>query len=129
MGKIYVYSTLSNDQDYAGWATGGNDLKKIQRSVLIRGKANLPDKHLITPLGVVTEITPEEEAFLRANKIFQLHEKNGFIRVDSKKVDVEKAVVDMERREPSAPDAPQDFVDAPTTDVVGLKRNTRSKKT
>ncbi|MDR0736617.1 MAG: hypothetical protein LBF51_07285 [Zoogloeaceae bacterium] len=131
MGKLYVYSTLSAAQEYAGWAKGANDLPRIRKMVRINGGANLADKHLITSKGAVTEISEEDEAFLRENEIFRLHEKNGFVRVDRKKETVDKAVAQLEARDISAPDRPDDFVELPKESaggVTGVKANKRTRK-
>ncbi|MDR1367725.1 MAG: hypothetical protein LBJ76_03285 [Candidatus Accumulibacter sp.] len=131
MGKYYVYSTLTAGGEYTGWIEGAGGLPKRAHSVKIAGGANLYNKNLITPLGVVTEISEEDEAFLRGNKIFQIHEKNGFVRIDSKKRDIEAAVADMERRDASAPDVPQDYVEVPAAqagNVTGIRRNRRAKR-
>jgi hypothetical protein len=131
MGKLYVYSTLSAAQEYAGWTKGANDLPRIRKTVRINGGANLTDKHLVTPAGAVTEISEADEAFLRENKIFLLHEKNGFVRVDRREAAVEKAVATLAARDISAPDRPDDFVELPRESaggVTGVKANKRTRK-
>ncbi|MDR0805951.1 MAG: hypothetical protein LBN41_04275 [Enterobacteriaceae bacterium] len=95
--KLYIYSTLSNDQLYA---TQSGD-------VFIAGKVNITNKHFLTPRGVVTEVTPEQYAQLKKNHVFKLHMQNGYILVDQHKVDPEKAATDMNSRDESAPDTPE----------------------
>jgi hypothetical protein len=105
----YVYSTLSNDNWYQNYNPGGADLPVAEGGVLIRGGANIPDKRLITPMGVANSVTTEELEYLRANHVFKVHEKNGFIRVSDKKADPEVVAADMEGRDVSAPIVPEDF--------------------
>lgn len=95
---IYVYSTLSNDQNYALEAGG---------TVFIAGKANIMTRQMYTPRGRVTDITDEQYVLLRKNHVFQLHEKNGFIAVEEIKADPEKVATNMEASDLSAPDTPE----------------------
>lgn len=107
--KIYVYSTLSSDQIYTQTRPGGGDLPVVERDVFIAGKANIPDRRLITPRGVVTAVTAEELELLRGNEVFKLHEANGFISVSDKHVDPEVAASGMVTRDQSAPLEDGDF--------------------
>lgn len=98
MSDFYVYSTLTASVNYT---TDAGD-------VLIAGGANVPNKYMLTSAGVVTSVTTEQLSALKKLPLFQLHHENGFIRWESKKHDVEKVVVDMERADASAPDTEAD---------------------
>lgn len=108
MAKIYIYSTLTSDQLYTSYKSSTNGVPLPTSKILIRGGANLMTKHLVTPQGVVTEVTAEELAELRKNEVFKLHVENGFIQVSDAKKDIEKAVTEMEGRDQSAPIVEQD---------------------
>lgn len=99
----YVYSTLANDQRYV--ERGKN--RTVVASVLIAGKANVPNRHMLTSKGVSTKVTDEQLAVLRQNKVFKLHEANGFVTVDSRKADPEKVATSMNNNDPSQPDTPE----------------------
>lgn len=117
MAKIYIYSTLTADQLYTSYKASVNGVPQATSKILVKGGANLMTKALVTPQGVVTEITPEELAELRTNEVFKLHEKNGFIKVSEAKTDVEKVVPDMVGRDQSAPIVEQDdLVPEPASD-------------
>lgn len=96
----YVYSTLANDQRYV--ERGKN--RTVVASVFIAGKANVPNKHMLTARGVSTKVSDEELTILRKNPVFKLHEKNGFVTVDSRKADPEKVASSMNGNDPSQPD-------------------------
>lgn len=118
--KIYVYSTLSNDQQYTQYAgkADNNLAPNVEHSILIAGKANVTNKHFITPRGMVTEVTAEDLAILKKNELFKIHEANGFITYSESKEDAEKVAAVMEGRDKSAPLVEQDFDDKdskPTT--------------
>lgn len=119
----FIYSTLSCDQRYVKWSdapAGGTP--REERSILISGGANVANKNIITPQGVVTEVSEADLALLNENTLFQTHVKNGHITVQQKEVQVEKAVADMEKRDESAPLTPQDY------EVSGQKAPTTKKK-
>lgn len=93
MSEYYVYSTLSNDNNYGG--------------VLIRGKANVANKNIITPLGVATKVDGSQLEVLKASHVFNLHQENGFITVEKFKEDADKVASDMTGRDASAPETPE----------------------
>lgn len=108
--KIYIYSTLAAAVNYQTYATGGGDVPVATREIVIQGGANIPDKYMRTPDGsVVTPVSEEELEALRANPVFALHEKNGFIKVSEKLHDTEKVAADMTSRDESAPLVDSDF--------------------
>lgn len=129
MSKIYIYSTLTADQIYTSYKTSPNGVPTATSKVLIKGGANLMTKHMVTPRGVVTEVTAEELAELRNNEVFKLHQANGFIQVSEAKTDVEKAVSDMAGRDQSAPLVEQDEeIPEPAKEVSEGPRRGRPRK-
>lgn len=111
--SVFVYSTLSNANTYMNHKPGGADLPLNDgEGVTIAGTAGIPNKHGAVQAGTLTRITPEELAYCRENEVFKVHEKNGFIMIRDKAVDVEVAAADMESRDPSSPVVPEDFTAA-----------------
>lgn len=121
MGKIYVYSTLSNDQMYTSYQVDpkGQKLPQAIGQIFIAGKANITTKNFVTPKGMVTEVTPEQLAELKGNELFNLHMKNGFIKVSERKGDTDEVAADMVGRDQSAPLVAEDFKEgeAPTSNA------------
>lgn len=119
----FLYSTLTADNIYPVYAPGGADLPVILKQVLVRGGTNVPDKRLITPMGVVTEVTSEELEALKTSAVFQAHVDNGYITISDHREDPEKVVATegMETRDTSAPLVPEDFEpDAPGAKPTNL---------
>lgn len=112
----YVYSTLTCDNDYAEWQKNG-DQQSILRTVRVNGGHGLMNKHMITPLGVVTEVSDEDLEFLQKNSGFQQHVANGFITVEQRKSDTEKVAANMKRRDKSSQIVPSDYVKGGMMDV------------
>lgn len=105
----YVFSTLTCDNRYIGYADTGTDIKVPTNGVLIKGGAGVMNDRLFTPLGVCTEISKDQLALLEQNPIFKLHRDNGYIVVQDKKADAEKVSSDMNSRDNSAPMTPSSY--------------------
>lgn len=127
MAKHYVYSTLTNDTKYVRYAPArANGAPNVELdSVLIAGGANRADKHLITPRGVMTQVTDEQLEMLQNNEAFKRHVEQGYMLVRTDRVDPEVAVAaDMEQRDGAAPLTPN------TMKGLGAKpMDAKSKKT
>lgn len=108
-GDVYVYSTLTADNNYTVYEKGGADLPVEAGSVLIRGGSNVADRRLHTPRGVVTKISAEQLKALRSNEVFKLHERNGYVTISDKKEDPEVVAADLTTRSPDAPLVDEDF--------------------
>lgn len=117
--KLFVFSTLASDVAYTNHAQGGADLPIDLPPVLIKGGAGVANDRIITPRGVATEVTEEQVEYLRANQVFQLHEKNGFVMVSESYADPDTVAADMTGRDISAPIVPQDNIAADAQTVVG----------
>jgi len=103
----YVYSTLANNNTYIDWKKTANDLHERGMQVTIKGGHGVANENIVTPLGVATEVTDEEAAFLEKNSAFQKHVENGYVRLEKKKADPEKVIADMNQVDKSAPLTPQ----------------------
>lgn len=114
--SFYVYSTLSNTTNYAVYrptkSQDPNSTPIIDRKISIRGGANvapLPQFGIVTPQGVVTQISDEDMAILEQDYHFKEHCRLGFIKVEKKEQPIEKSIASMEAKDQSAPKTPQDF--------------------
>ena len=127
--EVYVFSTLTSSVEYRNHVQGGADLPLVDKSVLIVGGTNIPDKHLVTPFGVMTKVSAENFSWLQGNELFKLHQKNGYITVREKAADPEKVATDMKTRDESAPLVDADFKEgekpAETADGKGGSKNSR----
>lgn len=105
----YIYATLSSDQNYSVYEeqkkTAGGVLapRALIGSVKINGKANIANKVLVTPRGAVTEVSDEELKLLRQCECFERHEEGGYVSVESRKTDPNKAAKNLTAKDKSAP--------------------------
>jgi len=127
--KLYVFSTLASDVAYTNHAQGGADMPIDLPSVLVKGGAGVANDRIITPRGVATTVTEEQVEYLRANQVFQLHEKNGFVMVSDTYADPDIVAADMTGRDNSAPFVPQDNIAADAETIVGGETLAPAKST
>lgn len=105
----YVFSTLTCDNRYTFYSSGGADIKVPERGILIKGGTGVMNDRLITPMGVATEVTEEELKALQEHPIFKDHMADGYIYVQAKKADPEKVASDMKTQDGSAPITPSSY--------------------
>ncbi len=108
----FIYSTMSQDTTYNvyGEKPAGSVINNVTQQILIRGGANVANrKALVTPVGVVTEVSDATLAELQKNETFQRQLKAGVLKVDAKKVEVEKVVKDMNPKDGAAQKVASDF--------------------
>lgn len=124
----YIYSTLTAPQIYTQTKPGGGDIPVETGRVYIAGGSNVPDKYMVTPLGVATPVSDDELAILQENSVFLAHVKNGFITIRKSEADPEKVASDMETRDQSAPLVDGDFEDKPEEEKPKTNTPKRSSR-
>lgn len=117
----YIYSTLATDMKYTEYHTpiAGETVANVKHSVFVHGRANVSDKHFVTPRGVMTKVSDEDFAMLEKNSLFKLHMQNGYITFEKKAADIDKVVVNMKARDVSAPITPEFYKNLPD-EINGL---------
>lgn len=122
----YIYSTLTCDQAYTIYSEGANGLKVPQGNIIIKGGTGIANDRLITPIGVVTNVTAKNLKLLKENPIFQQHEANGFISIQEQGAaqNPEKVAGGMSTDNKDAPVTPSDY----QKDGEGETKVTNNKK-
>ncbi len=93
----YVLSKLANATCYNVYAKSPSGVNIVTKRILIAGGADVTDKNLIMPEGVVTKIDNDELAILQENKVFQNHLEKGYVRYYKTKPDVDKEAVKLSK--------------------------------
>jgi hypothetical protein len=107
---VHVYSTLANSHQYPVYAKSPQGDNVITAYVHINGGAGVANKHVQTPVGVLTPITERALEHLLESMVFKHHVAQGRITYRKDQVDIERAVADhTSQRDPSAPITPQDY--------------------
>ena len=104
---MYVYSTVTASIAY----------KIGDKTIVIKGGANVTDKHMWTPRGVATKVTREELEGLRKIPSFASREKNGFFSTSQFEKNPNKVAGDMAGADKSA-----------QADVEKLEEKSKAKK-
>lgn len=83
----YITSRMAGGVDYAFYAQGPNGIHIVKDIISIEGGADVINKrNLITPDGVVTEVSSDKLEKLKTHSLFKQHIKDGFIKIcDSEK--------------------------------------------
>lgn len=108
-----IISTMSNDQNYTFYKRGSNNNWLVDKTIHVKGKANVADKYLITRDFSETIITDEEADMLLGrnghpgNPDFKNHVKRGHLKV-ADYMDASNAG-DLEKKDKSAPLTPADY--------------------
>ncbi len=107
----YIYSTIGTDMAYTIYAENRNtDIAIAEKVVYIKGGAGVAEaRNLVTPRGVMTEVTTEELEALQKCFLFNMHLEGGYLSIDSKKVDPDKKANDMNEKDETRQITPDDF--------------------
>lgn len=107
---IVIFSTLASDMSYTNFTKGGADVPSVESSVFVKGGAGVANDRLVTPMGVATVLRDDGDSTaaekleaLKSNRIFQMHEKAGYVIVSEESQDPEKMAANMNTSDPSAP--------------------------
>lgn len=108
----HVISTLAANTKYVGWVHQAG-INSIERVVEVRGGAGVALQsagqiNAGTPGGLRTEISDDDAAWLSKHAHFQEHLKRGFVRIEDKPVDPEKAAQSMAEDDGSRPKTNED---------------------
>lgn len=122
-GSVHIYSTLANPQRFVVYAPPPEVgmLPVVAREVLIKGGAGIASKNLITPIGVHTAITQDEYDAICGLEHFTRFVASGHITVQQKVInDIDRAVSDMNPRDPGGPLTPADYMNEKADGSVPL---------
>lgn len=104
---MYVYSTVTASIAY----------KIGDKTIVIKGGANVTDKHMWTPKGVATKVTREELEELRKIPSFASREESGYFSTSQFEKNPNKVADDMAGADKSA-----------QADVEKLEKTSKAKK-
>ena len=104
----YVLSKLTNTQVYTKYVKGINNMNIPQKQIEIKGGADIANKNLITPEGVITTVSDDELEILKQNPDFMRHVEKGHIKYYALNPNLEKEAGKLEK-DNSAPKTPDDY--------------------
>ncbi len=102
-----ITSTMATDVVYNIYEKSPSGSSVITKQVTVTGGTGVTNKvTLVTPEGVTTSVTDTELEALKQNKVFQKHERNGFIKIQKAG---KKDTSDMEEKDGSSQLTDEDF--------------------
>lgn len=131
----YIYSTLSQDVNYTFYRpkiSSKDNINIVDRQILIKGSFGLnclAGTEIITSKGTATKVSDEELELLLSNYSFTRHMELGFIKFDSKKYSVDKAIRDMNLKDRSRPLVPKDCEQTEEEKLSKIKTNAIIERT
>lgn len=94
----YILSKLANTQVYTQYVKGTSDnLNIVSAQVEVKGGADVTNSNLITPEGVLTQVSAAQLDILKANKDFQRHLENGVVKYFNTQPNIEKNTKSMSK--------------------------------
>lgn len=107
---MFIVSKASQDNEYVIWETTPNGMKKVKKSILIKGGAGVINKtSMEAPAGVVNEISKEDYELLKEHSAFQRHLANGFMEVLAEEKKAKESAKKKGKRDNSSQLVPEDF--------------------
>ena len=95
---MYITSRLASGIDYAFYEKAPNGINRVVKTITINGGSDVINKKtLITPLGVVTEISKADLDELMQHPVFKIHLENGYISINENEKVAEKAGEKLEK--------------------------------
>ena len=125
----FITSKMAAGVTYAFYTLGANKINSITDEITVNGGADVINKRsLMTPSGVVTELTDEQIDKLKTHPLFQEHLKNGAVAIVNTEKDAKKAEKDLEE-DKSSQIKPEDYEKGNTKkEIRANKRKPTSKK-
>lgn len=77
----YITSTMSTGVKYAVYGKSAGGLPVVVKEIEVKGGANVANKALYTPTGIVTKVTDEELELLENHPVFKMHKAAGFLKI------------------------------------------------
>ena len=123
----FITSASAAPHDYVvEWEQGPNNVRKPKRTIHINGGSDVINKRtLITPRGVVTEVTEKDIEDLKKDPLFIFHLNNGFLEISGTEKEANKAEKDLEK-DKSAQITPDDYENG--NEKKEIRKSTRKPK-
>ena len=108
-----ILSTLTSPQDVVLTRKTESGALEIVKTITLKGGANVIDRRtLITPQGVITELSDDDFDLLEKTAFYKRMKSRGFLRpVEAKETAEDTKKAGMEKKDNSAQKTEEDFPD------------------
>ena len=123
-----ILSTLTAPQDVVLTKKTDNGALSVVKTITLKGGANVIDRRtLVTPQGVITELSDDDFDLLEQTAFYKRMKSRGFLRpVETKDTAEDTKKAGMERKDNSAQKTEEDFPDEETKPVSSKGRKKRN---
>ena len=123
----FITSKLSSSVSYAFYVQDSNKINRVVDTITINGGADVINKALITPQGVVTELEDDKLDKLKTHPVFRTHLENGYISIQGTEKAAKKAEETLEK-DKSSQITPDDYETGDAKKEIRPKRKPTTKK-
>lgn len=89
---VFITSRLAGGVDYAFYEKSPAGINVVRKTISIKGGSDVIDKRtLLTPQGVVTELSKDDLDELKTHPVFRMHLENGYITINDNEKTANKA--------------------------------------
>ena len=123
----FITSKLSAPVTYAFYKQTEGKINVVVDEIKLNGGADVINKALVTPQGVVTELDDERLEKLKSHPVFQTHLNNGYVSIQSSEKAAQKAEETLEK-DKSSQITPDDYEKGDEKKQIRPKRKPSTKK-
>lgn len=123
----FITSKMAASVNYAFYTQGANKINVVTDTITINGGADVINKALVTPQGVVTELEDDKLEKLKTHPLFRQHLENGFVTIQGTEKAAKKAEETLET-DKSAQITPDDYEKGNVKKDIRPKRKPSTKK-
>lgn len=123
----FITSKLSAPVTYAFYKLNEGKINIVVDEITINGGADVINKALITPQGIVTELDDSKLDKLKTHPVFKTHLENGFISIQETEKAAKKAEEKLEK-DKSSQITPDDYEKGDAKKEIRPKRKPSTKK-
>lgn len=106
---VFITSRMAAGVEYAFYKKTANGANIVDKTIIINGGSDVINKKtLITPTGVVTEISKDDLDLLYTNPVFKKHLEEGYLTINDNEKAADKAGDKLEK-DKSSQIVPEDY--------------------
>lgn len=125
---VFITSRLASGVDYAFYEKGPNGINQVKKIISINGGSDVINKKtLLTPTGVVTELTKADLDELKEHPVFIQHLEEGYITINDNEKAADKAGEKLEK-DKSSQLTPEDYEKGEAKKEVAKKKAPKVKR-
>lgn len=123
----FITSKMASAVSYTFYAQDANKINRVVDTITINGGADVINKALMTPQGVVTEIEGDRLEKLKSHPVFRTHLENGFVSIQGSEKAAKKAEETLEK-DKSSQITPEDYEKGDEKKEIRPKKKPKTKK-